>query len=38
MNSIYGFDVLIPNIQRVANDLHTKGLLEAGKYIIDIDW
>ena len=27
-----------PNIQMVANDLHAKGLLEAGNYAIDIDW
>ena len=27
-----------PNIQMIANDLHAKGLLEAGDYTIDIDW
>ena len=27
-----------PDIQMVANDLHAKGLLEAGSYTIDIDW
>lgn len=27
-----------PNIQMVANDLHAKGLIEAGKYSIDTDW
>jgi hypothetical protein len=27
-----------PDIQMVANDLHEKGLLEAGDYIINIDW
>lgn len=27
-----------PNLQMVANDLHAKGLLEAGDYIINIDW
>ena len=27
-----------PNLQMVANDLHAKGLLEAGDYSIDIDW
>lgn len=27
-----------PPIQSVANDLHRKGLLEAGDYTIDIDW
>lgn len=27
-----------PDIYTVANDLYKKGLLETGKYIIDIDW
>jgi hypothetical protein len=27
-----------PNIQMVANDLHTKRLLEAGSYTIDMNW
>lgn len=27
-----------PDVQAVANDLHAKGLLPAGEYIIDIDW
>lgn len=27
-----------PDIQMVANDLHAKGLLPAGEYVIDIDW
>lgn len=27
-----------PSFQMVANDLHAKGLLEAGDYTIDIDW
>ncbi len=27
-----------PPIQAVANDLSSKGLLEAGDYLIDIDW
>ena len=27
-----------PEIQMVANDLHAKGLLDAGEYVIDIDW
>lgn len=27
-----------PEIQVLANDLHKKGLLEAGDYIINIDW
>ena len=27
-----------PDIQMIANDLHEKGLLEAGQYTINIDW
>lgn len=27
-----------PDVQMVANDLHAKGLIEAGTYTIDIDW
>lgn len=27
-----------PDIQMIANDLHAKGLIPAGKYVIDIDW
>ncbi len=27
-----------PNVQMIANDLHARGLLEAGEYAIDIDW
>ena len=27
-----------PDVETIANDLHTKGLLEAGEYTIDIDW
>ena len=27
-----------PDIYTVANDLHDKGLLEAGEYVINIDW
>jgi len=27
-----------PDVQMIANDLHVKGLLPAGKYIINIDW
>lgn len=27
-----------PNFQKVANDLHSKGLIEAGEYTINIDW
>jgi len=27
-----------PNLQVIANDLHSKGLIEAGDYLINIDW
>lgn len=27
-----------PDVQAIANDLHSKGLLEAGDYFINIDW
>lgn len=27
-----------PSVEMIANDLHTKGLIEAGEYTIDIDW
>ena len=27
-----------PDIQTIANDLHSKGLLEEGEYLINIDW
>ena len=27
-----------PDFQMVANDLYEKGLVEAGEYVIDIDW
>lgn len=27
-----------PDVQMVANDLHAKGLINAGDYVIDIDW
>ena len=27
-----------PDIDTLANDLHKKGLLEAGEYAINIDW
>jgi hypothetical protein len=27
-----------PHVQMLANDLHQKGLIEAGDYIIEIDW
>lgn len=41
----YDFDLSLwwdrnfyPDLQTVANDLHAKGLLEAGEYKINIDW
>ena len=27
-----------PDVQMIANDLHAKGLLPAGDYVINIDW
>lgn len=27
-----------PSLEMVANDLHARGLLPAGEYVIDIDW
>ena len=27
-----------PNIDVIANDMHKKGLIEEGNYIIDINW
>ena len=27
-----------PNIQMIANDLHEKGIINAGQYVIVIDW
>jgi len=27
-----------PDVQMIANDLYAKGLIEAGDYVIDIDW
>jgi hypothetical protein len=27
-----------PDVQMIANDLHAKGLIESGDYVIDIDW
>lgn len=27
-----------PDVQMIANDLHAKGLLPSGEYIINIDW
>lgn len=27
-----------PDVQMIANDLYEKGIIEAGEYVIDIDW
>ncbi len=27
-----------PDVQMIANDLHARGLIKAGEYIINIDW
>jgi len=27
-----------PHVSMIANDLHSKGLIDAGEYVIDIDW
>jgi hypothetical protein len=27
-----------PDVQMIANDLHAKGLIPAGEYVINIDW
>lgn len=27
-----------PDVQMIANDMHDKGLIAAGDYVIDIDW
>lgn len=37
-NNLFWVRNFYPNLQTVANDLHTKGLIEAGDYVIDIDW
>lgn len=39
----YGLDLFwtrnfYPDVQMIANDLHAKGLIPAGDYIIEIDW
>lgn len=45
LNQTYDFQLGIfwdrnfyPNIHAVANDLYEKGLIDAGDYVIDIDW
>jgi hypothetical protein len=37
MNLFWGRN-FYPDIQTVANDLHAKGLIPAGDYLINIDW
>lgn len=36
--SLYWERNFYPDVQMIANDLHAKGLIEAGDYVIDIDW
>ncbi len=36
--SLYWERNFYPDVQMVANDLYAKGLIEAGDYVIDIDW
>jgi hypothetical protein len=36
--SMYWVRSFYPDVQMVANDLYEKGLIEAGKYVIDLDW
>ena len=37
-NSLFWERNFYPELQTVANDLHSKGLVEAGSYTINIDW
>jgi hypothetical protein len=37
-NNLFWERNFYPNLSTVANDLYNKGLLEAGEYLIDIDW
>ena len=44
-DTVYPWEIVIwwernfyPNVEFLANDLHQKGLLAAGDYIIEIDW
>lgn len=37
-NDLFWTRNFYPNVEVVANDLHTKGLLPAGEYVINIDW
>ena len=36
--SLFWMRNFYPDIQMVANDLHSKGLIESGEYCINIDW
>ena len=37
-NNLFWERNFYPDLQTVANDLHKKGLIDAGDYIINIDW
>ena len=37
-NEMFWHRNFYPELQVIANDLHAKGLLPAGDYLIDIDW
>lgn len=37
-NTLYWERNFYPDIHTVANDLHAKGLIPAGDYVINIDW
>jgi len=38
VNTLWWERNFYPDFQTVANDLHKRGLLEAGDYLINIDW
>ena len=37
-NGLFWIRNFYPNLDVVANDLYSKGLIEAGEYLINIDW
>ena len=37
-NTLFWTRNFYPDVQMIANDLYEKGLIEAGDYVIDIDW
>ena len=37
-NNLFWERNFYPNVSMIANDLHSKGLIETGEYVIDIDW